>query len=116
MGVDYAVRVWIGSMSGYEDPSALLWLAGAGFGVGNLLFSLVVGSLRLAVAPAAGLELLSINEMELSDGSIKSLKTWRMLLFYNGALPYLVFVCLVVAIPIAKNPFMYIFVYYMHIR
>ena len=93
-----------GSMSGYEDPSALLWLAGAGFGVGNLLFSLVVGSLRLAVAPAAGLELLGINEMELSDGSIKSLKTWRMLLFYNGALPYLVFVCLVAAIPFLLSP------------
>ena len=91
-------------MSGYEDPSALLWLAGAGFGVGNLLFSLVVGSLRLAVAPAAGLELLGINEMELSDGSIKSLKTWRMLLFYNGALPYLVFVCLVAAIPFLLSP------------
>ena len=73
-----------GNFAGYTDPSALLWLCGAGFGAGNLLFPLVVSSLRLAVAPAAGLEALGINEMELSDESIKSLKIWRVLLFQTA--------------------------------
>ena len=45
-----------------------------------------LASLRLAVAPAAGLEALGINEMEISDESIKSLKKWRVLLFQGGAL------------------------------
>ena len=68
-----------GNFGGYTDPSALLhvWLAGAGFSVANLPFPLVVNSLRLAVAPAAGLEALGINEVEISDERIKSLKIWR---------------------------------------
>jgi hypothetical protein len=73
-----------GNFAGYTDPSALLWLCGAVFGAGNLLFPLVASSLRLAVAPAAGLEALGINEMELSDESIKSLKIWRVLLFQTA--------------------------------
>ena len=88
-----------GNLAGYTDPSALLWLAGATLAAGNLFFPLVLGSLRLAVAPAAGLEALGINEVELSDARIKSLKIWRMLLFLNGALPFVVCVCVFAAIP-----------------
>ena len=60
---------------------------------GLLCFSVVPGSLRLAVAPGGGLELLGINEVELSAESIKSLKTWKMLLFNNGALPWVTYAC-----------------------
>jgi hypothetical protein len=73
-----------GNFAGYTDPSALLWLSAALIGTGNLLFPLVVSSLRLAVAPAAGLEALGINEVQISDESIKSLKKWRVLLFQTA--------------------------------
>ena len=90
--------------AGYSDPSALLWLSGACFGASNLLLPLVVGSLRLAVAPAAGLEALGINEMELSDESIKSLKKRRLQLFQGGAIPFLGNACIIAALPWLISP------------
>ena len=63
-----------GTIAGYTDPSALIWLEAVSVAAGVLFFSMVPGSLRLTVAPGGGLELLGINEMELSDESIKSLK------------------------------------------
>ena len=94
-------------LPGYTDPSALIWLACVAYGAGNLLFSVVFGSLRLAVAPGAGLELLGINEVELSAESIKSLKTWRILLFNNFALPWVCVAFAAIAMPIVMSPEMY---------
>ena len=92
-----------GNFAGYTDPSALIWISSACLGAANLFFPSVVSSLRLAVAPAAGLEALGINEMELSDESIKSLKKWRMMLF-QGALPFMGCGCLIAASPWLISP------------
>ena len=97
-------------ISGDTAPSALIWAGGLFFVLGNIFYPLVVGSLRLAVAPGAGLELLGINEMELSDESIKSLKTWRLLLFSNGTLPWVLFICGMGAYPFLLSPEEYRFV------
>ena len=88
-----------GNFAGYTDPSALIWISSACLGAANLFFPSVVSSLRLAVAPAAGLEALGINEMELSDESVKKLKKWRTLAFNHGAFPWIFSGCLVFAMP-----------------
>ena len=98
------VPFFIATVIGYTDPSALLWLAGVGLGVSMLFLSLVFGSLRLAVAPGGGLELLGINEVELSAESIKSLKIWRVLLFNTFALPWVAFAVLCLALPLLMSP------------
>ena len=93
------------NFAGYSDrPSALLWLGCAFIGVSSLLFPLVMSSLCLAVAPAAGLEALGINEMELSDESIKSLKKRRLQLFQGGAIPFLGNACIIAALPWLISP------------
>ena len=92
------------TVAGYTDPSALIWLGSVIFGAAMFFFSAVLGSLRHAVALGAGLELLGNNEVELSAESIKSLKTWRMLLFNNFALPWVAIGCFVVAMPFIMSP------------
>ena len=103
-GPGATVPFFIATVIGYMDPSALLWLNSALCAAGILFFSLVFGSLRLAVAPGGGLELLGINEVELSAESIKSLKTWRVLLFNTFALPYVAFAVMCLALPLLMSP------------
>ena len=98
--LDFVVFPFIcASVAGYTDPSALLWLGGPCNGVGCVFYPSMVASLRLAVAPGAGLEQLGINEMELSDESVKKLKKWRTLAFNHGAFPWIFSGCLVFAMP-----------------
>lgn len=97
------VPFFCAEMAGYTDPSALIWLTSVSFAAGNLCYSVVLGSLRLAVAPGGGLELLGINEVELSDESIKSLKTWRVLLFTTQQV-WVVDAFLVFAFPFLMSP------------
>ena len=102
-GPGATVPFFIATVIGYMDPSALLWLNSALCAAGILFFSLVFGSLRLAVAPGGGLELLGINEVELSAESIKSLKIWRVLLFNTFALPWVAFAVLCLALPLLMS-------------
>ena len=89
LGWIFVVPFTASVFTSYGQPSALLYLGCSLGGVSNFCFLPALSSLRNALAPdeGVGLDLLGLNERELSHDSTKSLKRWRLILWNNGAVP-----------------------------
>ena len=90
----------------YGQPSALLYLATLLGGVSNFCYLPALSSLRNALTPdeGVGLDLLGLNERELSHDKTKSLERWRLILWNNGAMPLVLLGAFSFATPFLMSP------------